>query len=225
MDIFARLNEGLRRHGFGGSLQRVLRLGLRSAMRLAYLRERHIWYRLDMASGRPRPPLPPRFDLRPASTHELELLRPLETLGLQEARRRLAGGAQLWLLREAGEAAFACWIFRGRTPVLAARGGWMPLPSGIACLEDSVTAVRCRGRGLAPAVWARVADSLAEQGFTALITKVAESNLPSRRAVEKAGFEAVARMDLVHVGPVTHVVIQPQGDPHGVAYLRTALAR
>jgi L-amino acid N-acyltransferase YncA len=101
----------------------------------------------------------------------------------------------------------------------------MPLPAGTACLEDSVTAVHCRGRGLAPAVWARVADSLAGQGFAALITKVAEDNLPSRRAVEKAGFEPVARMELIHVWPVTHVVIQPHGDPQGVAYLRAALAR
>lgn len=203
----------------------MLRLALRSGARLAYLKERHIWYRLDLALDRPHPVLPPGFELGPASVGELELLRGLETVGLQEAQQRIAAGAELWLLRQAGEVAFACWIFRGRTPVLAARGGWLRLPNDTVCLEDSVTAVHYRGQGLAPAVWSRVADSLAVQGFTALITKVAEDNQPSRRAVEKVGFEPVACMDLVRIGPMTHVVIRPQGDPRRATHLSELLAR
>lgn len=225
MDFLTHIHQSLSRHGIGGSVRRILRLALRSGTRLAYLKERHIWYRLDLASDRPHPALPPGFELGPASAGELELLGGLETIGLQEAQRRLAAGAELWLLRQAGEAAFACWIFRGRTPVLAARGGWLRLPDDTACLEDSVTAARHRGQGLAPAVWSRVADSFAAQGFAALITKVAEDNQPSRRAVEKAGFEPVACMDLLRVWPMTHVVIRPRGDPRRATHLSELLAR
>lgn len=217
--------DSLRRHGVAGSLRRALRIVAGPLRHRLYLQERHIWYRLDLAVVRPHPPLPTGFALDRTDAAGLGFLERLESVGRREARRRLAGGADLWLLQEAGRAAFCCWIFRARTPVLAARGGWLQLPAGTACLEDSFTATDYRGRGLAPAVWSRVADALASQGLSALITKVAEDNLPSRRAVEKAGFQAVALMRLARLGPRTHVDVRPLGAARGAAYLSGQLAR
>lgn len=217
--------ESLRRHGVAGSLRRALRVAVGSLRHRIYLQEQHIWYRLDLAAARPHPPLPTGFALGRSGAAGLGFLERLETVGRREARRRLADGADLWLLQEGGRAAFCCWIFRERTPVLAARGGWLQLPADTACLEDSITASDYRGRGLAPAVWSRVADALASQGLSVLVTKVAEDNLPSRRAVEKAGFQAVAHMRLARFWPRTQVDVRPLGEATGAAYLSGQLAR
>jgi L-amino acid N-acyltransferase YncA len=44
-----------------------------------------------------------------------------------------------------------------------------------------------------------------------MLTKVAVDNAPSRRAVEKAGFEGVAIMSLRKVGPWRQTTLQPLG--------------
>ena len=41
---------------------------------------------------------------------------------------------ELWVAETGGHPAFACWIFRGRAPVAAAKGHWIDLPSPIVCL-------------------------------------------------------------------------------------------
>ncbi len=118
-----------------------------------------------------------------------------------EARERLRDANDLWLVLEHDRALFSCWIFRDGTPVIAAPGGQLPLPAGTVCLEDSVAAAAARGRGIAPAAWSAIADTLAEEGQEHMITKVAVDNAPSRRAVEKAGFDAVALMHFRRIGP------------------------
>ena len=133
----------------------------------------------------------------------------------EETRRRLDEGAQLWTVVKGDEAAFACWIFPSVTPVLQGRGGTLVLPEGAACLEDSVTSPNHRGRGIAPAAWTAIAQRLSEQGFEVLITKVNVENVPSRRAVEKAGFRGVNVMRYHRRGPVARVRFEPlpAGEP------------
>ena len=65
----------------------------------------------------------------------------------------------------------ACWIFRERTPVFAARSGWLKLPLDTVCLEDSVTSPAYRGRGLAGAAWSEIARVLQGQHVGAMITQ------------------------------------------------------
>ena len=100
----------------------------------------------------------------------------------------------LWLVLDGERPVFSSWTYRDEAPMLAARGGWLRLPADVVCLEDSVTAPDQRGRGMAPRGWATIAASLAADGERTLIIKVERRNAPSRRAVEKAGFEEIAVM-------------------------------
>jgi ribosomal protein S18 acetylase RimI-like enzyme len=221
------LREGIRRHGVAGSLQRIASMIRRDVGRRVALHEQHVWYALELAAS--HPPIQWQGDIAFSriAAHDLAYLSQLETVGNLEARQRLAQGAELWLAREGPHAVFACWIFRNRTPVLAARGGWLELPDGVVCLEDSVTSPAYRGRGIAPAAWSRVANELQHEGSKTIITKVASDNVPSRRAVERAGFRPLATMTLdqrwlntrVHVGCMTQKVDRI------TAHLQTSLAR
>lgn len=202
-----RLRRGVRGHGLWGTARR---LGARAG-NVVYLREAHIWYGLDLGRH-PRLPLPVGLELLRAGPSDVELVERLPTVSSHQAESRLAQGAELWLVVEDREPAFACWIFRHRTPVLAARGGWLTLPEGTVCLEDSVTSPDYRGRGVAPAAWSQIAGALDEGAYDAIITKVSEDNAPSRRAVEKAGFSEMASMRLARTGFRVKVAVEPRGD-------------
>jgi RimJ/RimL family protein N-acetyltransferase len=215
---FARTQDGVRRHGFAGTL----RVGGRKLAHRFYLQEVHRWYELDLTAERPRKELPPGFTLVRASADQLPLIEQLPTVKLEEAERRHRSDAALWLVLEGGVPAFACWTFFERLPVFAANAGALELPPHTAGLEDSVTSADYRGRGLAPAAWSLISDILAAEGYTRMITKVGEENLPSRKAVEKAGFADVAAMRLVRVGSRRKVSVEASGN--GVsAYLRERL--
>ncbi len=183
----------VRRHG---PLE-TARLGLGAAHRAIApalsLHETHVWYELTLADA---PAPPPRDDLevRRANPGELHLLNRIPATGVHRAVALLARGGSLWLAFRDGRPAFSCWTWREHAPVGAARRGWLELPDGVACLEDSVTAAAFRGQGVAPAAWAAVVDALRREGARTLITKVGEDNAPSRRAVQKAGFAEVATM-------------------------------
>ena len=190
------------------------------------MRERHIWYALDLAGELPRVELLPGFQLIHARHADLPMLEQLKTVGRHEATQRLDGGADLWLMRDGDQTAFACWTFRDRTPVMAARDGWLALPARTVCLEDSVTSPAYRGRGLAGAAWSALMGSLRLAGAAQVITKVAEDNVPSRRAVEKAGFQPVALMIMSRIALRTRVTINLRpAHEEGAMFLATALAR
>jgi RimJ/RimL family protein N-acetyltransferase len=70
------------------------------------------------------------------------------------------------------------------------------LPPGVVTLEDSFTAANHRGKGLAGAAWTEIAKGLRATGVEAIITKVEVENIPSRKAVLKAGFREVSVMHL-----------------------------
>ncbi len=113
-ETVGRIRRGLRRHGVGGSL----RLAWALLARLAYLEESHVWYLLDLRGDRPRVGLPSALEVVRATEDELPLLAELPTVGPREARQRLAAAADLWLVRDADRAVFACWTFpdRRRSP-------------------------------------------------------------------------------------------------------------
>lgn len=215
----------IRRHGLAGSLRRAAAFAGRTMAGSLYCREGHIWYHLDLRRERPRIELPAGLELLRADASGLTFLEQLPTIGLFEARQRLAARAALWIVHEDGRAAFACWIFHDRTPVLAARTGWLDLPPDTVCLEDSVTSPYYRGRGVAPAAWSAIAHALSQEGLAAVITKVDEGNLPCQRALEKAGFRALASMNFVRVWPRSRVEVRPQRDEPASAFLVDRLAR
>lgn len=61
-------------------------------------------------------------------------------------------------------------------------------------------AARSSGRGIAPGSWSAIAEALAAEGVTTIITKVGIENAPSRRAVTEAGFREIGLMRLTRLG-------------------------
>ncbi len=205
--------EALSRYGIAGCVQRLARIAGHRLRELPGIGEYHIWYALGLPAARRAVSVPGGFECTRAGMDALALLSGFETLGMLEARHRLASGAaELWLTRVAGEVACICWIYRGRTPVRAVPGGWLSLPADVACIEDVITADRYRGRGLAPASWARVAEAQARSGVRTLISKVETDNVSSRRAFLKAGFRSVASMTFERLWWARRATIEPEDE-------------
>ena len=126
---------------------------------------------------------------------------------VDEARRRRAEGAQLWFVLHGEDPAFACWIFPERAPVRAAATRVLEMPEGVVTLEDSFTGADHRGKGIASAAWTEIARTVRGQGAEVVITKVAVENVPSRKAVVKAGFREASLMRLRRRGPRERVTV------------------
>lgn len=207
--LLDRMRLMLRSDGIRGTLRGVAK----RAWSCVAFSEDHLWFVLDPAAERPRPRLAPELTLmRPGST-DLQLLEQLRTVVPREASARIDAGNDLWLVLEGDRLLFSAWIFRGQTPVIAASGGQMILPADTVCLEDSEAVPAARGRGIALAAWAAIADAVAAEGRRWIITKVTVENVSSRRAVEKAGFDAVALMHFRRRGPRLRTWLEPLDDP------------
>lgn len=118
-----RLWRAIVRYGVGGALRAAsARLWGR-----VFLFEHHVWYALDVAAQRPRRELEERLTLRRGGESDLDLLARLPTVSTDQARLRLARRNALWLVLDGEQLLFACWIFHGETPVIAAPGREMRL--------------------------------------------------------------------------------------------------
>ena len=186
------------------------------------MRESHLWYELDLGDGRPRRELGHGLQLRRATEADIQAIGRLpEADSVPALRRGLAAGHELWVVTtHDGQPAFACWMHRCRTPVTAAAGGWLELPPGVACLEDSVTAPRLRGNGIAPAAWCAIAERAEAEGLSTLVMKVETGNSPSRRAVAKAGFREAAAMTLERTGRRKRASLTPMNGGVGAQLAR-----
>ena len=167
--------------------------------KLAYLREEHVWYELDLTARGPRGELPEGLRLVRADASQVDAVARLGQ-NPEEALTRLEAGNDIWLVLDGGEPLFLCFTFRHATPVIAASEGMLALPPGAACLEDSVTAPEARGRGIASAAWILIGEELRRDGFRALVAKIETSNGASERVAEKSGFQAVAVMQHQRTG-------------------------
>jgi hypothetical protein len=220
LEEMARVGRAVHRLGLRGSLRfAAARLG-----RLAYLREAHVWYLLDIESDLERTPLPPGVEIVSAGEADLEMLQDLPTISRRLARRRLREGAELWLAREHHRAVFGCWIFHGRTPALGAPGGWLGLPADTVGLEDVITSPGAHAWAIAPAIWSAVADRLAARSIGNVVTKIEETNLSCRRAIERVGFRAIASMQLSRIGGHARVALHLHAQS-GNGFLAGQLAR
>jgi RimJ/RimL family protein N-acetyltransferase len=209
MSALDRARLAYRRYGFREALTKARERALKSLA----LREAHVWYELDLAAERPRRELAPEMLLRCAAEAEADLLDGLPTVSPAEGRERIRGGHDLWLVLDGEQLLFACWIFRGETPVAAAPGGSLSLPGDTVCLEDSIVLPAARGRGVAPGAWTALADTIGAEGFARMITKVATDNVPSRKAVMKSGFAELAIMRYEKTGPRSRTWLEPVDPP------------
>jgi GNAT superfamily N-acetyltransferase len=177
-----------------------------------YLHETHVWSTLDLAEPRPRLPLPEGFEMFRAGSAEVSLVGPLE-VDVEQSHRRLAEGAELWLMRHGTEIAYSGWIFHGHAPTIAAPGGAVRLPLGTVNPEDMVTAPRYRGRGLASAGYSLLFDDLERTGrATRIVGKVPEDNTANRRALVKSGWQEFAIVDFRRLGPCRRSRVRPIAD-------------
>jgi GNAT superfamily N-acetyltransferase len=184
-----RARRSVGEHGVWG----LTRLGVAAARSSLLPSDCHIWYLLDLIDEHPVVALPEGFRLE--SPDELAPLDQLGPGALADAHARVRAGGVPWLVLDGDRVAFACWILPD-VPTRAAPGGRLRLPDGVRCLEYSITEESYRGRGLAPAAWRAIADILAAEGVRALTTKVDEENVPSRRAVEKAGYREIGKVSV-----------------------------
>src|ERR1700681_4330094 len=160
--VIGRVGRYLHRHGLTGSTRLLVSLARRSV----YLRERHVWYLLDLSYERPLIKLLPGLRLVKTDRSNMENLKQVPAVGLSESLRRFNAGGELWTVYEMNQTAFSCWIFHNRTPVFAARDGWLELPPETVCLEDSMASSSYRGKGIAPATWSEIAAVLAHEGVS-----------------------------------------------------------
>jgi len=187
-----------------------------------YLDETHKWYELRLGSERPHRDLPPETELAKAGPEQVRLLQQLPTIRTEVARERMEVGQDLWMVLDGERAAFACWILHGSMSFPAAPGGSAPLPPEVVCLEDSVTSEAYRGKSIAPAAWSSIADVLERDGVRSIITKIEETNIPSRKAISKAGFEEIATMHFRRLGPSSSTKVEA-GEGATAAWLAAKL--
>jgi hypothetical protein len=163
------------------------------------LEEEHVWLARDL-DELPELPLPEGAELRRATVDDLALAA---DAGRDPAlvQRYIEAGHELWMLVHDGRAAFSAWIFHGTAPAIAARGGWLELPPGVVCMEDSLTHPDYRGRGFAPGAALGMFRAVRDSGIDHVVTKIELSNDSSRRAAAKAGFYEVATMRFTRIGP------------------------
>jgi hypothetical protein len=183
---------------------------VRRVGKLAYVREEHVWYQSDLTRAGARLELPEGLRLVRADASQIDLVVRLGQ-NLEEARRRLESGADIWLVLDRDEPVFLCFTFRQATPVIAASDGLLVLPPGAACLEDAITAPAARGRGIASAAWAQVGRRLERDGFTTLVAKIETHNGASKRVAEKSGFRPVAVMQHQRTGVRRHTAVRALG--------------
>jgi RimJ/RimL family protein N-acetyltransferase len=185
-----------------------LRFSTQCLLIAVYQHERHVWYAAAPEAVKARL-LPKGFKLQRSGLADLDRLSESNLCGWTAGEKFLAEGGDLWIVREGERIVFCCWIFRKRMPTVVARCGWKDLPSKMVCLEGPVTDMDYRGRGIAPAAWFLIAQSLMEEAIRTIIIKVKEHNMPMRRAVLRAGLHEVAVMDYLHVGGLSRVRVDP----------------
>lgn len=103
-------------------------------------------------------------------------------------RRRLDPATRCFVVEEHGRFLHSSWVATGKAWTREIRGYLTP-PDGDAYVYESFTRSDARGRGIYPLALRSIRSELAAGSVGRLWVGVEDSNVPSRRAVAKAGFE------------------------------------
>ena len=210
-----RWRRAIVRHGVTGCLTLAARYAAQSLSAVLYRHERHIWYVVASSAVNKDCTLPEGLKLQRSGPEHLDLLSSSKLYGWSAGEAFFQEGGDLWIVLDGKRAAFCCWMFRERMPTVAAPGGWKDLPAKTVCLEGVVTDAEYRGRGIAPAAWALIAQHVNQEGMQTITMKVEAGNQSMRRAVAKAGFHEVAMMDYLSVAGLSRVQVTPLGNGTG----------
>jgi RimJ/RimL family protein N-acetyltransferase len=112
-----------------------------------------------------------------------------------EARRRLAEGQHSFTVIAEGVLAHYHWLQLGEQEISFPEiGASYPVPAGSAISYGAYTEPRFRGRGLHRLSARETVDMAFTLGAGQIYSAVLETNIPSRRSIEGAGYRPVARL-------------------------------
>jgi hypothetical protein len=187
--LISQMQYELRHNGLKATIEKTAQ----RTREKVYLDHTQVWYELVLETSRPQVPLPSGLRLIRGDHSDLLLLSELPSVHEWLARRRLEAGDELWLVLDGRQPIFACWILRGVNPIRTWGNNRLVLPPNVVCLEDSVTSVSYRGRGLiAPVAWRQIADRLEKTGVETIITDIGKDNKAMRWSIVRAGFREIA---------------------------------
>lgn len=132
-----------------------------------------------------------------------------DTVGPDDAARRLAEGDRCLVARHDGRIVGAMWgsTVRAWSPYL---GRDLPLAAGEAYQFDAYTSPAVRGRGIAPALSVAWLVSLRDEGCSAAVRAMLPENTAALRAHAKAGYRVTGIVRSVGLGPRRfHVPVRP----------------
>lgn len=190
--------------------------------RLIYLRETHVWYRLNVSNDLQLRSRTSAFTIVKARQSDLGVLTREGLVRPRLARRRWIQGADLWVVHEYRRPVFACWMFRAKAPVEAARRVWIEFSPRTIAAVDSIAIPSMRGVSVTREAWFTIARSLPGDSIDSIVTAINESDLPHRRALEQVGFRAFGSMRVTRIGGRVrgglrlHARVHPD-EPRGMA--------
>ncbi|HVM34213.1 MAG TPA: GNAT family N-acetyltransferase [Actinomycetota bacterium] len=139
--------------------------------------------------GRVAPPVPEHLAVRRATATDADVYaRQIGTDSPTTFRRRLSATTGCWLLLERNRILHATWTTTGPAWVGEIRRFFRPPPGDI-YIYESFTQPDARGRGAYPLILGHVCGDAAAAGLTRAWIGVEKHNVPSVRAITKAGFE------------------------------------
>lgn len=218
---FTRAAAAMRRHGVRGAAVRAAERGLLWVRRWFLLSERHLWFEIPSDGGAPPAP-PDGYRVRRGDPTDVDALAALGVLNGDVARGWIEDGDQLWVGTHGDELVYSIWLHRGRVPAVAMRGGWMPLPANVLCLEGAYAMPRHRHLGVGRCAVRHAIATSRTDGSERVVVRIAEDNIASRKSVAKLGARAFARMRFLRVGPWRRIRIEPDGDAQLTAALERA---
>lgn len=220
--LVARVRGAVRRHGAVGAARHAAVRTVRVARTRAYLSEMHIWYEFPLWDASPDPV--DGYRIRQGTESDAAELEQLGLLRLPAAREYLAEGAQLWVATHGDELVYMVWFHRDWVPAIAAAGGRLQLPPGVACLENAFALPAHRHLGVGRCVIKRAVLSHANAGFEHVVAKVAEDNIASRKSVAKLDGREAARMHFRRIGFARRVRVESLGNADLAAALAERLS-
>jgi len=129
---------------------------------------------------------------------------------LGEAAQRLAEGEHCLTVVDQGILAHYHWLQLGRQEITFPEiGATYPLPPGSAVSYRAYTEPALRGRGLHRLSSRECVNTAFALGAKQIFSGVLEANVPSRRAVEGAGYRPVARFICVRRLGLRRVRLEP----------------
>ena len=101
---------------------------------------------------------------------------------------RLTDDTKCWLVRKEGRVVHGTWTSTGPAWTREIRRYFVP-PPGAAYVYESFTRADARGLGVYPFALESIAEELGGRGVERLLVGVEGGNVPSQRAITKAGFD------------------------------------